>query len=161
MVLGVCAFLWTLWSSVAATNCPDLWIPYQGSCYRFGHKHLSFFEAQHYCEQHNGHLVHIESTSEIGFLKEFMDHDKDTNWWIGLTDDDIEGQWVWYGTSVMPEVTDWHTGEPNNSGPGEDCAQYYIYNGGASWSWNDAACNLQNASPICELKGTDTLPVVG
>ncbi|MCX6874715.1 MAG: immunoglobulin domain-containing protein [Verrucomicrobia bacterium] len=61
--------------------------------------------------------------------------------WIGLTDQAVEGQFVW--TSGEPVTyTNWAPGEPNNvaSGTGEDYAHMVgtNYNGLPSGSWNDA-----------------------
>ncbi|KAL4238855.1 hypothetical protein ACF0H5_003562 [Mactra antiquata] len=149
MLFNVCIYILTYWTTVSATDCPDLWTPYHGSCYHFDHTHYSFMDAEQYCNQHNGRLVQFETKEEIAFVKNFISYEKETSWWIGLTDGDVEGQWLWYRTDAAPEVTDWSTGEPNNYGNGEDCVEYRQVNG--HWGWNDVPCGPVRASAICEI----------
>ncbi|KAL4238852.1 C-type lectin domain 4 member E [Mactra antiquata] len=141
----------------AATTCPDQWIAYQGSCYRFVHQNLTFYDAESYCRQHHGRLVHLETARENGFVKETISHMKEKEWWIGLTDDDIEGQWAWYGSDESPLFTDWSSGQPN--GGDEDCAQFFYLND--AWEWHDFRCNKANGSPICEMETEAPVNVIG
>ncbi len=70
--------------------------------------------------------------------------------WIGLTDLDQEGVWVWADGST-PDYLNWNGGEPNNAG-NEDCVQLY-----PSGAWNDINCATPYAV-ICEdacLPGED------
>ncbi|KAL4218161.1 hypothetical protein ACF0H5_022897 [Mactra antiquata] len=145
-----------IFSVTEATDCPDLWIPYSGSCYRFGHQALTFFEAEHYCQQHNARLVHIESADENNFLKQEMSQLIADRWWIGLSDDDIEGKFVWYGTTSKPEFTDWSAGNPSDSLHNEDCVELIRYQN-KEMHWNDIDCHTTRAA-ICEKTGN--LPAV-
>ena len=72
----------------------------------------------------------------------------DANYWIGLTDRDSEGQWVWHDTDNAPTYTDWLVGQPDNSKANEDCALFWK---GHGYQWNDANCDYR-AEPICEIR---------
>ncbi len=56
------------------------------------------------------------------------------NSWIGLTDEVVEGTYVWVDGTVATYFN-WNAGEPNNFGGDED----YIEFVGASYFWNDLA----------------------
>jgi len=51
---------------------------------------------------------------------------KGGNWWeshwIGLTDVDEEGQFIWLDGSAA-EYTNWNSGEPNNWSGNENCTE--------------------------------------
>ncbi|KAL4224112.1 hypothetical protein ACF0H5_017566 [Mactra antiquata] len=148
-----------LWTIASGTDCPSFWIVFEDSCYRFEHNTLSFAQAEEYCRQHDSHLVHIETARENSFLKEFVKYMDSTRWWIGLTDDDLEGYWVWHGTDVTPTFTDWHSGEPSSSGGNEDCADLLL--SGGKWAWNDENCNTHRHPAICEKNKNVEVAVIG
>ncbi len=56
------------------------------------------------------------------------------NYWLGLTDQATEGTFRWYDGS-LPKWVHWNSGEPNDWGDGEDCAELL-----GSGSWNDIGC---------------------
>ncbi|XP_052251832.1 asialoglycoprotein receptor 2-like [Dreissena polymorpha] len=87
----------------AFTSCPDNWTAFQGSCYYFHYLEQSFTEAQHACLQLNSNLVQIDSFEENQFIKDSLSHHMPSNrWWVGLSDDDIEGIWKWTGQVTGP-----------------------------------------------------------
>lgn len=50
-------------------------------------------------------------------------------WGIGFNDPAVEGDWKWIDGSAASCV-EWDSGEPDDSGDGEDCA-HFIANQGA------------------------------
>lgn len=110
--------------------------------------------AQAICaETPGGHLVTITSQAEYDFvystvMPDSWDAYSTSPRWIGLNDKAIEGAFVWVtGEPVL--VTAWASGEPNNSGGNEHCAEM-------KWSdaaWNDLDC--AKARPfVCEIEPT-------
>ncbi|KAH3812570.1 hypothetical protein DPMN_141005 [Dreissena polymorpha] len=81
------------------TTCKDGWIPYKGSCYLFHFERMSFAQAE------------ANDAIENEFLKDRMRQLEDHNWWMGLTDEDIEGVWQWFDTEEMPTYTDFRSGD--------------------------------------------------
>ena len=78
-------------------------------------------EQQNLAESLGGHLVDILSLEENDAIVQMLE---DFGWpgeiWLGLSDDDNEGNWTW--SSGEPVVfTNWYPNEPNNCGGG--CGQ--------------------------------------
>ncbi|XP_045180165.2 C-type lectin domain family 10 member A-like [Mercenaria mercenaria] len=140
-------------SVIDCTDCPDTWVPFEGSCYLFGHQKLTFVEAEHYCNQHSAHLVHVEGQEENAFIKDYLRFEKGDMWWMGLTDDEVEGIWKWYGEVEKPEFTNWAPGQPDNGASHEDCAEFDLRTHyGWDGKWNDVYCHAL-LLPICERTG--------
>lgn len=71
----------------------------------------------------------------------------DENWWLGLTDEDVEGYWQWYDTDTPVSFTNWHPGQLDDAG-GEDCA---VFSFRLNYDWADVDCT-KLFEAICELK---------
>jgi len=85
--------------------------------------------------------------------------------WIGLDDKKVEGQWNWVNTdpsgegkakkfkySDLPYAKNWKSGEPNDAGKKEDCAEMWA---GKKTAWNDNQCKAKRAflcGPIVKTK---------
>lgn len=41
----------------------------------------------------------------IMFFKEISTWNFTDDWWVGITDEDIEDEWKWYGTDTIAEFT--------------------------------------------------------
>ena len=65
-------------------------------------------------------------------------------YWIGLSDQETEGQFMWTNGEVV-NYTYWYPGSPSNR-TGEDCTRFW-----SSWLWNNAHCTAEIKS-ICESK---------
>ena len=87
----------------------------------------SWQDAQNLAEAFGGNLVSINSREEQEFIYENFivnDNSKDIGKWIGFTDKDQEGNWVWTDGSTTT-YSNWNIGEPNNSRGSEDYGIIY------------------------------------
>ncbi|XP_045182031.2 perlucin-like protein isoform X2 [Mercenaria mercenaria] len=137
------------------TSCSDGWLAYEGSCYFFGHDEVHFTEAEHYCRQRNGHLIHVNSKAENDFIKDRLTDLNHHYWWMGLTDEVTEGKWQWFGTDEPATFTDWYPGQPNLAV--EDCAIFYDAYG---YQWGDIPCT-RTCIAICEASGGHDCEIIG
>ena len=70
--------------------------------------------------------------------------------WIGLyRDPKNRSRWLWVDESLLT-YTNWYTGEPNDKGGAEDCAELYSPFYGVKW--NDKSCN-RSVRYVCEISG--------
>nr|XP_009859261.1 CD209 antigen-like [Ciona intestinalis] len=85
------------------------------------------------------------------FFSEYLVKPLDKNVWIGLTDSLSEGTWQWTdGRKLTQYEANWAAGQPNDWGPGQDCAELRA----ATGKWNDLKCasfqtSMQNYA-LCE-----------
>ncbi|KAL9968058.1 hypothetical protein ACROYT_G026384 [Oculina patagonica] len=126
--------------------CPNGWIHLQSSCYKFFSKGLTWNAAKSACEALGSNLVVINSQAENQAVGQNITGGQ---WpYIGLyRDPKDKSRWMWVDGS-RPTYTNWYSGEPNNAGGNEDCAQMQSKSYG--WTWNDLACNSDNLSHVCE-----------
>ena len=81
----------------------------------------------------------------------YITFSEDFSYWIGASDIDKEGEFVWL-TGAPVAWGDWWPNEPNNGrgGPVEDCV--HDQSRSNQYAWNDAPCNNYNCHFICEGK---------
>ncbi len=91
-----------------------------------GHSYLVVYEgrvwpaAQKYCQELSANLVSITSQAENDFVYNLVYQDNiygEIFFWIGFTDEQVEGTWVWISGDPVT-YTDWGGGEPDNSANG-------------------------------------------
>jgi hypothetical protein len=90
-----------------------------------------------------GHLATVRSQAEHDWLTATWHNYQgiDIDMWIGLTDQAVEGTFVWISGEPVT-YTNWDTGEPNDGGTGEDYADMRKNNPNAYWN------DLPDAPPI-------------
>jgi hypothetical protein len=119
--------------------------------YFFCSRSIGWDAARTRCQsQLGGDLAHIESSAERDFLRSHMK----TRNWIGHTDSETEGLWVWAyngvpfwrgsraGFPIRNRFADWASGEPNGSG---NCGAIYAQGG-----LDDLTCDRPQPY-ICEV----------
>lgn len=82
-------------------------------------------------EGYQGHLATITSAAENSWILSTFGSTNLEYHWLGGTDEAVEGTWEWV-TGEAWTFSNWKSGEPNNSGEGEDATVFFP--GG----WNDA-----------------------
>uniref|UniRef100_A0A3Q2ZSA1 Collectin-12-like n=1 Tax=Kryptolebias marmoratus TaxID=37003 RepID=A0A3Q2ZSA1_KRYMA len=130
------------------------WAFHEGKCYYFNTNRTSWSDSRRFCRDLGGDLVKIDSREEQEFLVGKM-----TTWenefWIGLTDSETEGRWLWVDGSPLNEsLSFWNTGEPNDvktdNSEGEDCVGLDMRGrDGDLKTWNDQSCDIGYRG-ICE-----------
>ncbi|KAM9340540.1 lactose-binding lectin l-2-like [Symphorus nematophorus] len=132
-------------------GCPMFWYSFNNRCYKYVSTRLTWAEAELYCVSQRANLVSIHSPEEQNFIKDLVknfDHSEGPTW-IGLSDTQKEGGWMWSDGSAVDFVF-WHKTEPNNLGGKEDCVQN---NHGTALKWNDLPCSVTLPS-VCASRIT-------
>ena len=107
------------------------------------------------CESMNGSLAAITSMEIHNFLMKKVVKDeigRDTWFWIGGSDKEIENTWKWVDGSPW-NFTHWASEpdqQPNRAATGHDCLQIY-HNSLATNGWNDQGCRFYH-NFICSWK---------
>ena len=70
----------------------------------------------------------------------------DVGYWMGLTDEAVEGEWRWVDTNDKMTFSGWGQGQPDGN---EDCAEFWK---GVNYKWNDSTCSWENRKAICEKR---------
>eukprot|EP00937_MAST-01D_sp_MAST-1D-sp2_P005076 g5076.t1 len=99
---------------------------------------LSWFDARARCQAQGGDLVSIRDNATLDSVHAAT-RGQQTTVWLGITDSASEGSWVNVDGSSIPFVR-WGTGEPNDVGGGEDCAEL-----ASDARLNDQACTKKRA----------------
>ncbi|KAJ0003537.1 hypothetical protein NQD34_008635 [Periophthalmus magnuspinnatus] len=153
-------------SSVA--QCDEDWELNGTQCYYFSNRslQLTWTSSKDKCQSKRGDLIKIESREKQEFLdgrvRLLMDA-KDEKFWIGLTDSQTEGEWLWTDGSPLNQSLEFWTKNEHNTEPdnwkeedvdGENCAiigEIMFING--LKSWYDNSCKKKYRF-ICEKKAT-------
>jgi Lectin C-type domain len=114
----------------------------------------SWSEARTTCAGFGGDLSILYSRAEhVALLADLEALGFTIELWLGASDIDSEGDWVWIdGTPLPAPYSDWKSGEPNNDN-GEDCLEMQ----GSSGVWNDDDCDATQ-SYACEAPLNASLP---
>ena len=128
--------------------CGDAsWSYRRGSCYKLVRQHKSYLAAAKHCKQLQSYLVEIQNENENRFVTR-LHHDQDI--WIGLSDRQKEGQWIWETSRRLVNFTRWSPGEPNNKGGGNGRAHCaLIWRHHHLETWDDRNCD-QRKYFVCE-----------
>uniref|UniRef100_A0A3Q1C0L2 C-type lectin domain-containing protein n=1 Tax=Amphiprion ocellaris TaxID=80972 RepID=A0A3Q1C0L2_AMPOC len=122
-------------------KCEAGWEHHGGKCYNFTTNKSSWEESRCFCQSQGGDLRR---------LKDVMNEAED-KFWIGLTDSEEEGRWLWVDGSPLKfwnykEPDNWTGKDPN----GEDCVRMGEKVGAPDLKcWFDKSCKVPHKS-ICE-----------
>ncbi|XP_067338371.1 hepatic lectin-like [Channa argus] len=134
-------------------KCEEGWELHGGKCYYFSNKPSSWNQSREECVHHGGDLVKIDSREEQSFLVERLRNkmnESEDKFWIGLTDSEEEGRWLWAdGSELNTSLTFWNLQEPDNwngtngeNPDGEDCVRMGEKGGADDLKcWFDQSCN--------------------
>uniref|UniRef100_A0A3Q3BQT1 Immune-related, lectin-like receptor 4 n=1 Tax=Kryptolebias marmoratus TaxID=37003 RepID=A0A3Q3BQT1_KRYMA len=133
-----------LFKAQTCLKCGAGWEEHGGKCYYFNTNRTSWSDSRASCRDLGGDLVKIDSREEQDFEDKF---------WIGLTDSETEGRWLWADGSPLNESF-WSGKEPDNwngkNPSGEDCVRMGEKGGAEDLKcWFDSSCDIPHKS-ICE-----------
>ncbi|WP_155798394.1 CotH kinase family protein [Sorangium cellulosum] len=103
-------------------------------------------DAERDCTAQDGHLVSIHDMETQDLVFSAASDLQQGDWWIGLTDAESEGDFVWTDGTPL-DYERWNGGEPNDAGGGEHCVELAD---GASGRWNDMPCDTE-LPYVCRL----------
>ncbi|KAK7489928.1 hypothetical protein BaRGS_00018793 [Batillaria attramentaria] len=134
-----------------AMPCPDGYpLRYGDSCYYISADKLNFANAKQACVLKGGKLAEVECEGENEFLKQFARLDGTTAYYLGGSDEDDEGTFVWVSDNRAITFFDWSPRQPDNNGNNEDCLEIRVVSPFNS-QWNDIPCFIKNRY-ICEIR---------
>ncbi|XP_038151963.1 CD209 antigen-like protein E [Cyprinodon tularosa] len=151
-------------------SCEKDWVRFEETCYYFSTNKFSWEESRNRCREAGAELVKVETREEQYFLRNNLNRKMksfDDMFWIGLTDSEEEGRWVWVDGSELSERSDlflmfWNALQPDNwakeNPAGEDCVRVGMEGGGGGpmKNWYDKDCSAAQKR-ICEkLRDTTT-----
>ncbi|KAJ8392135.1 hypothetical protein AAFF_G00079410 [Aldrovandia affinis] len=97
--------------------CPEGWEQNNSKCYYFSTERKSWKDSCSDCLKRGANLVIIESIEEQDFISK---HTTEDHYWIGLSDSEREGTWLWVdGTPLQKDKVN---GEPDDNKSNADCA---------------------------------------
>ena len=92
-------------------------------------------------------ILSLQLTQDRSYIYLFkVDNRDDDAFWVGATDEIIEGIWKWYTDDSNLSYTNWARGQPDShDGHEEDCL--YLY--GDNYGWHDGPCEAHKHA-LCE-----------
>ncbi|XP_035754330.1 CD209 antigen-like protein A [Egretta garzetta] len=122
-------------------KCSVGWKIFEKSCYSFSTEMMSWSDAKETCIDQGAHLVTVNSEPEQEFLKSNIN--SSSTYWLGLTDQVEEGNWVW-ANGEQTSISYWNTWKKDKDKDQKDCGSI-----GPDGIWNDDRCSHFNHW-ICE-----------
>jgi hypothetical protein len=126
-------------------DCPCDVEEYGSHVYMFCESSKSTSSARTSCLTYAYDLVALNDSAENTWVVDEAYSRYTGKWWTGGSDEATEGTWVWLNGDSW-SYTNWHSGEPNNSGSNEDCMQLGRF---SDYTWNDEPCS-SSFYYICE-----------
>nr|XP_034323721.1 perlucin-like protein isoform X3 [Crassostrea gigas] len=152
LIIGCILFLLDI-----AFGCPPGWTTFNTSCYHLSIEEESWVDSMKMCEIHGAYLVHINSASEDTFITNQMITNGVKELWLGGSDWNVEGVWVWEPEGDLFQYSNFDHDEPDNYGDDENCVRKEQ---SAHYRWNDKPCD-HRYSYICETSNKVGNPALG
>ncbi|XP_077564818.1 seminal fluid protein 24F [Haemaphysalis longicornis] len=122
----------------------------EGSYIRLSTTEANFTRASAECARDapGAELAYVADGDTNRFLRELMRRAKVRSAFIGLTDEQQEGVWLWVANSQKLRTTQfWRPGAPDNANDGEHCAQM---SNEIDFGWDDVPCSTEGRY-FCQL----------
>ena len=129
--------------------CDGDWESFDDHCYLFVSQYKSWDDASAYCSSKNSYLVEITTDTEREFVSDLV-RDYPAGWfWIGATDRDTTGWFIYYHSKLPIPEKYWYKGQPDNSGGNQHCVTMRSYTRRGVVELYDYSCNLRTWF-VCE-----------
>ena len=129
-------------------SCDEGWRTFNGHCYLFVEEEKTWDDASAYCENRDSYFIEITTDAELDFVDELQrDCNSYGGFWIGATDRDKKGTFVYLHSKEHVPVKYWYEGQPDNYNGDEHCAGMIRYNGALELF--DVHCN-EKGYFVCE-----------
>ncbi|XP_063417275.1 galactose-specific lectin nattectin-like [Mytilus trossulus] len=115
--------------------CPNGWLKNENKCYFYSDELKPWTDAKISCEADEGMLVEVDSKCENDFIKMSASMPR---YWLGGTDQQKEGVWIWSHSQNVITFSDWAKRQPDNYKGREHCLELWNNNG---LYWNDCPCH--------------------
>uniref|UniRef100_A0A3B3U151 CD209 antigen-like protein C n=1 Tax=Poecilia latipinna TaxID=48699 RepID=A0A3B3U151_9TELE len=143
-------------------KCPLGWLIFNSSCFFFSYTESTtvkknWHKSREDCIKRGADLVVIDNQQEQEFVSHTINDMRSgrdvwgNGFWIGLTDMESEGTWVWLNNVTEVEQRYWMDGEPNDGHIGEDCGVAVFSNENPWKTRYDGACSQKQLQWICEI----------
>jgi antitoxin component YwqK of YwqJK toxin-antitoxin module len=109
---------------------------------------VSWNAAKEKCEKLGGRLAIVTSEEQNQRLTELVTKAGLKEAWLGATDEQSEGTWLWIDGSGL-EYTNWNSGQPNNKGDGEHYLLILADHGGV-WTDQPNVSTQHKPGYVCE-----------
>ncbi|CAC5357218.1 unnamed protein product [Mytilus coruscus] len=144
-------------------TCPSGWESHGLKCYKMSHQVSNFWNAKKYCHDQNAEVIMPKTLEENKIVKKllyqvkFKSPDKWNGIWIGLTDYEYEGTWIWNDAIKLDSAyVVWNT---DLDEPGGGSAENCVIIPKATTKWHDVNCSISKYySAVCQLKATEMCP---
>ena len=136
-----------------ALTCDDEWKRFNDHCYLFANEMKTWDDALAFCKNRNSYLIEIGTHEEFEFAADVVRYyTYYGHWfWIGATDWEEEGKFVYqHSRQQLPNIY-WAKGQPDNLG-GQHCVRMGRFSNSISESleFDDAGCSYQPHNIACE-----------
>lgn len=122
-------------------------IEYDGHRYYRFDTAVTWKEAKELCEKAGGSLVTITSWTEQSVIKKLVEDGTLEQYWIGATDETLEGQWRWT-TGEEAAYNGWYNNQPDNY---DEKEHYACSKKAYDCYWNDAINEEEETGYILEV----------
>ncbi|XP_035658319.1 uncharacterized protein LOC118403649 [Branchiostoma floridae] len=128
---------------ISSNVCPvPDYISFNGDCYKDFAEEKTYNEAKKTCAEDGGVLAMPKDNATNTFISNLRNEDGFR--WLGLTDANNEGQWVFEDGQILESsgYSNWYPGQPDNIG--EDCVELLEES-----LWNDKRCTASRGF-VCQ-----------
>ena len=127
--------------------CPDGFVLDDATkrCYKFVEESLSWGAAFNVCSEADSHLARVNNNGVNKRVQQFVSGDMEI--WLGISDSQDEGTWVYSNNAKVGNWNNWGEGNPDG-GEEENCATMK-----EDGKWNDKNCTIMLPFVCTKPKG--------